>query len=263
MHSQIKHNEYKILLAFVLGQTKEWIFLNFENIKLSPTQQEQLNECIKRRVTGEPIAKIIGYKEFYSRKFFTNAHTLDPRADSEILIDAVKSFYTKEETIKILDLGLGTGCLLFTLLSEFPHASGIGVDKSFKALEVAFNNRHNLDLAQRACIINSDWTNGINAQFDVIVTNPPYISLNTNLDPETMHDPHEALFAAENGTSDYKKIFYQISNLLKPEALLFLEIGKDQFQDVDLLATTHGLKLKKTFQDLAGIDRVLCYCKQN
>jgi release factor glutamine methyltransferase len=263
MHHPIRHNEYKILLAFVTGKTKEWIFLNFDKIKLSATQQKQLDECIKRRITGEPIAKIIGYKEFYSRNFFTNAHTLDPRADSEVLIDAVKTFYKKEEAITILDLGLGTGCLLFTLLSELPNASGLGADKSFKALEVAFHNRQNLGLTQRACLINSDWTNGINAQFDVIVTNPPYIAPNTNLDSETMHDPHEALFAAENGTSDYKKIFSEISTLLKPESLLFLEIGKDQFHDVDLLATTHGLKLKKTFQDLAGIDRVLCYCKQN
>jgi release factor glutamine methyltransferase len=261
MHNKIKHNEYKILLAFVLGETKEWVFLNQDKIKLSDSQQAHLNEYIERRANGEPIAKIIGYKEFYSRNFFTNAHTLDPRPDSEILIDAVKNFYKKDETLKILDLGVGTGCLLLTLLSEFTKATGLGIDKSFKALEVAKKNQDNLALCERASLIQGNWLNGINAQFDVIVTNPPYISEGTILDNETLHDPHSALFAVENGMADYRKILKSVTNLLKSDGLLFLEIGYGQLQDVDLLATASGLRLKKTFQDLAGIDRVVCYCK--
>lgn len=261
MNVLIKHSEYKALLAFVLGKNPEWVFLHQHDLTFTDEQKTLLNSYIQRRSLGEPLAKIIGCKEFYSRNFFTNQHTLDPRPDSETLIDAVKSFYTIDQPLKFLDLGVGTGCLLLTLLLEFSNAVGYGIDQSCKALEITLKNINNFALNQRAFLIQGNWAESINTQFDVIVANPPYIPTNTVLDKETLHDPHTALFAGENGMADYKKILGQVFNLLKPNGLLFLEIGYGQLQDVDLLATASGLKLKKVFQDLAGIDRVVCYCK--
>jgi len=252
-------SEYRLLLGAVLGKSPEWVFMHLPKLVLSAEQKLKLNELVQRRVNGEPIAKILGYKEFYGRYFFTNAHTLDPRADSETLIDAVRKYFSSAGPYQILDLGLGTGCLLFTLLCEFPNAYGIGVDYSLEALQVAKRNQENLNLTNRSNLIQSSWISALQGNFDIIVSNPPYIAISEQLDASTLHDPSMALFSGQTGLEAYEQILPKLKRLLKPKGKIFLEIGRGQELCVEKIAIAAGLANESVFTDLSGIIRVLCY----
>ncbi len=195
--------EHRLLLGEVLNQSPEWVFMHLPTLVLSDEKNHKLDELVQRRLSGEPIAKILGYKEFYGRRFFTNAHTLDPRPDSETLVEAVLKYFSADEPCKILDLGLGTGCLLFTLLCELPNAYGVGVDYSWDALMVAQRNQAHLNLMNRSNLIRGDWATALQGHmegsFDIIVSNPPYIATSEQLDASTLHDPMMALFSGETG----------------------------------------------------------------
>ena len=255
----LESNEYRLLLGKVLNQSPEWVFMHLLNLVLSDEQQQQLDELVNRRLSGEPIAKILGYKEFYGRRFFTNAHTLDPRPDSETLIDAVLKYFSVDALYQILDLGLGTGCLLFTLLSELPNSYGVGIDYSWDALMVAQKNQAYLNLTNQSALIHGNWATALQGSFDIIVSNPPYIATSEQLDVSTLHDPKLALFSGETGVEAYAQILPQIKSLLKPGGKAFLEIGKAQELCVENIALAAGLKSESTFTDLSGTIRVLCY----
>ncbi len=255
----IETYEYRLLLGEILQKSPEWVFMHLPTLALSDEQKQKLNEFVQRRLNGEPIAKILGYKEFYGRNFFTNAHTLDPRPDSEVLVDAVKKYFSPNQSYQVLDLGLGTGCLLFTILSEFPKAFGIGVDYSWEALKIAKKNQESLELINRSYLIQSNWIQALQGKFDIIISNPPYIETTTQLDVSTLHDPSLALFSGTTGLEAYEQILPNISSLLKPQGMIFLEIGKGQELCVENIASAASLIHKSSFTDLSGIVRVLCY----
>lgn len=256
-------HEYRLLIGAVLDKSPEWVFMHLPNVDMSKEQKQELDGYVKRRLEGEPIAKILGYKEFYGRRFYTNAHTLDPRPDSETLIDAVLANAAFEEPLLVLDLGLGTGCLLLTLLAERPNALGLGVDYSHDALKMAQKNQRNLGLTQLSLIFQSDWSTAIKGNFDIIVSNPPYIGTGEELDTSTLYDPTMALFSGVSGLEAYEKIVPQIPRLLKPNGRLYLEIGKAQELCVEKIAFRAGLRQVGAFRDLSGTIRVLCYSANN
>lgn len=259
----LKAHEHRLLLGKVLNQSPEWVFMHLPTLVLSDEQNQKLDELINRRSTGEPIAKILGYKEFYGRHFFTNSHTLDPRPDSETLIEAVLKYFSANSAYQILDLGLGTGCLLFTLLSELQHAYGVGVDYSWDALMVAQRNQECLDLIDRSSLVQSNWATALQGSFDIIISNPPYIATSEQLDDSTLHDPKLALFSGKTGMEAYAQILPQIPLLLKPGGKVFFEIGKEQELCVENIAIAASLKSESTFTDLSGTVRVLCYSANN
>jgi release factor glutamine methyltransferase len=256
-------HEHRLLLGYILNQSPEWVFMHLPTLILSEDQNHKLDELVSRRLNGEPIAKILGYKEFYGRRFFTNAYTLDPRPDSETLIEAVLKYFLTDKPHQILDLGLGTGCLLFTLLAELPHAYGVGVDYSWDALMVAKKNQEHLNLTNRSSLLQSNWAAALQGSFDIIVSNPPYIATSEQLDASTLHDPNLALFSGKTGMEAYAQILPQLSPLLKPGGKVFLEIGKGQELCVENIAMAASLKSESTFTDLSGTVRVLCYSANN
>lgn len=251
--------EYRILLSVVLNKSIEWVFMHLPNLQLTETQNANLEGLVNRRLKGEPIAKIVGYKEFYGRNFITNSYTLDPRPDSETLIDAVLKNFPKEGAYKILDLGLGTGCLLFTLLYELPLSYGVGIDFSYEALKVAQENQYNLGLETRSICLQGNWANAVSGKFDIIVCNPPYINNAEVLDLSTLHDPHSALFSGKTGLEAYQQIMPQLKSLLNKDGKIFFEIGKGQELCVEKIALDNGLHAEGVFLDLSGTTRVLCY----
>jgi release factor glutamine methyltransferase len=255
----IEVSEYRLLVGAILEQSLEWVFMHLPTLALSDEQRQKLDEYVQRRAKGEPIAKILGYKEFYGRHFFTNAHTLDPRPDSETLIDAVRKYFLPAEPYQILDLGLGTGCLLLTLLCELPNAYGVGVDCSWDALMVAKRNQEKLNLTNRSCLIQSSWTTALQGRFDIIISNPPYVATTELLDVSTLHDPTMALFSGKTGVEAYGQILPKLKLLLKPSGKAFLEIGKGQELCVEKIAMAAGLINEGVFRDLSGVVRVLCY----
>ncbi|MCX7343919.1 MAG: peptide chain release factor N(5)-glutamine methyltransferase [Proteobacteria bacterium] len=261
MTKLIEPSEYRLLLAAVLDQSAEWVFMHLPKLSLTDLQKQYLDSLLERRLKGEPIAKILGYKEFYGRRFATGTNTLDPRSDSETLIDAVLQYFPKNGAYKILDLGLGTGCLLFTLLCELPLATGIGVDCSHEALNVAKKNQDYLQLVERSICIQSSWSDAVKGEFDIIVCNPPYIGTSEILDTSTMYDPYGALFSGQTGLEAYQQVIPRLKDLLKPSGKVFLEIGKGQELCVEKIALKCCLQSYGAFPDLSGTIRVLCYTR--
>jgi release factor glutamine methyltransferase len=249
-----------IILQKVLNKSKSYLVINHEE-KINFYKNLEIDKLVKQRANGKPIDRILGEKEFYSLTFKLNKGCLSPRPDSECIIDAILKEYKNKDNFKILDLGTGSGCLILTLLHEFTKqnktVSGTGADLSKLALMQAKRNAKNLKI-KNIKFIHSNWTSHLHKKFDIVVCNPPYVRYDENLSVEVKkHDPNRALFAHENGLSDYKKIASQINKVLNPQAKVFLEIGKGQEKDVACIFEKNNLKLVNQYKDLKGIIRCL------
>lgn len=223
-------------------------------------------EMIERRMMFEPVAKIIGKKEFYGRLFYTSADTLDPRPDSEILIEQIlkQAQFMAEKPLKILDCGTGTGCLIITLLLEFgARATGYAIDISEKALEVAQKNAQAFGLQDRLHLTRMDFSDlgQLDGQaFDIIISNPPYIARDEReslmLDVQKF-EPELALFADNDGLAAYEVLAPHFKGLLKKEGIGAVEIGASQADAVTTIFKQAGFENVSHAHDLAGRARVV------
>jgi release factor glutamine methyltransferase len=217
---------------------------------------------IERRRQSEPVAHIIGKKEFWGLDFQVTPDVLIPRPDSELLIEEAVRAFASRHPQRILDLGTGSGALLLAALSEFPEADGLGLDASAAALQIAHNNADKLGLAGRAKFLLLDWTatnwaDAPGSGFDLILANPPYVSTSAILSKDVAgFEPHQALFAGEDGLDDYRIIIPALVKLLSPAGTALLEIGFDQANPVSDLAAENGYH-SELKQDLGGNDRLL------
>jgi release factor glutamine methyltransferase len=225
----------------------------------------RIDEWITRRVAGEPVARILGHKEFWSLSFELSPATLVPRPDTETAVqtalDILRDSGLSGEPIRIADIGTGTGAILLALLSELPKATGLGTDISREALETATRNAQRLGLADRAGFVESDYAAALTGPFDLMISNPPYIR---SRDIEGLpldvraHDPHLALDGGDDGLEAYRVIAPQAAALLYPNAALVLEIGQGQTGDVAQILMSAGLTLHGPPRtDLGGIQRVI------
>ena len=220
------------------------------------------------RLTGMPVAKIIGHKEFWGRRFHVSPAVLDPRPDSETLIEAALALLPEDKALRLIDLGTGSGCLLLTLLAERPLAHGLGIDKSRAALSLARRNAHclklgldlSLGLRQRVALRHGDWLHGVNATADMIIANPPYIESDTidRLDRDVrLFDPRLALDGGSDGIGPYHALIAPSFQCLTGGGHLLLEIGVTQAEAISALMAAAGFADISLRQDLAGRDRVL------
>lgn len=227
---------------------------------VSVKEQQNARQMLKRRQNHEPLDKILGFREFYKSVFKVSKDVLSPRPDTEILVESALELMPKDEVIKILDLGTGSGCILLSLLKENKKAFGIGVDISKKALVIAQENAQNLGVLAQTIFVNKSWTEPdfIKEIFDIIVSNPPYIPTE---EIETLslevknNDPLCALDGGKDGLSCYRDIARVAPDLLKKDGYILLEVGCNQAEDVKKIFEKEGLKYIKTTQDLAGINR--------
>lgn len=234
-----------------------------ERQSLTPTQQAQMESGLARLLAHEPISKILEEQEFYGRIFKTTHDTLDPRLDSEALIEAMLPYFTKNTAPHLLDLGTGTGCLLITLLLELPHATGIAVDICPKALSVAKENAIRYGVIDRMQFCLSDWCSNVVGTFDGIISNPPYITNDYPLDPSVaLYDPAHALFAGADGLDAYRRLFDQLPILCKPTTKIGFEIGFDQAKSVPALGKEKGFSLIYSKLDTNEITRALIFERQ-
>lgn len=253
-----------LLLGHVRHQDRATLLAGaFDELRLDELRRYQ--KVVTRRAHREPLAQIVGRKEFWSLDFRITSDVLCPRPDSECLIEAIlararEKSLARRDAHRVLDLGTGSGCLLLALLSEFPAACGIGVDVSGRALSIARSNGERLNLADRAHWLCASWGAALDGGFDVIVSNPPYIAANDApaLEPEIRrYEPQAALFAGEDGLDAYRSLAGDLDRLLTPGGFACLEIGFDQAGPVDALLRDAGLNVVGRRQDLAGIDRCL------
>jgi len=251
--------EARLIIAHVLDKPYESVYFHPEHI-LTKDQLYTIAALIERRCQQEPLAKIFGHKEFWGLPFIVTKDTLDPRPDSETLIEGLLAhFPERDRHLKILDLGTGSGCLILAALSEYPNAIGVAVDKSFKALLIAKANALNLHMADRCYFLCSDWDVALEGPFDVILCNPPYISKEEALSAETLYDPESALFADKGGLAEYERLAIAMPRLMTPDSQLFLEIGYTQKPLVQPFFEHHGLRLIGTRWDLQGHERCLIF----
>ena len=215
---------------------------------------------VHRRAAREPLAYILGHQPFWTLDLLVSPETLIPRADSETLVEAAQEAFSTKHPTRILDLGTGTGCLLLAALAEFPQAHGIGVDRAPGAAWLARRNAERTGFADRAAFLCGDWAAGLNARFDLVLSNPPYIDTPAiaRLMPEVAaYEPHSALDGGRDGLFAYRAIMAALPGLLAPGGLAILELGAGQAMDVATIAQECGLRPQPPRRDLGGIERAL------
>jgi release factor glutamine methyltransferase len=220
-------------------------------------EQARLQAVIDRRLKREPVSRIVGTRAFWKGEFIVTPDTLDPRQDSETVIEAVLTHARDPQ--RILDCGTGTGCLIVSLLGEYPQATGVAIDISAAAVDVARRNAS--AVADRIEFFTGDWVDyRAGAPFDVVVSNPPYIGLSEKKDlaPEVVdYDPHLALFAGDDGLSAYRSLVSVLPAFLADGGLVVLEIGHRQAGAVKDILAQGGFDVLETRRDLGGNDRVI------
>lgn len=252
--------EARLLVRYATGWDDAAI-LNDPDRLLDSTQAATLDAMAARRASREPMAYIVGEREFWSLPFRVTPATLVPRPDTETVVEAVLADVgDKPRTLRILDLGTGSGCLLLALLSEFPNASGLGVDISASALEVAKVNAVRLGFDVRAMFRIGDWLDGIEERFDVIVANPPYVPDRDipGLDVDVRSfEPLGALAGGRDGLDAYRRITGRLGKVLAVGGIACFEVGAGQVDSVAAIFAGQGFRIHAVHADLAGIPRAM------
>jgi release factor glutamine methyltransferase len=249
-----------LLLAAVTGRARGSLIAGALE-RLSAAEERRLEAMVRRREMREPIAYILGAKEFWSLPLEVGPAVLIPRPESESLVEAALGrIGGRAAPWRLLDLGTGSGCLLLALLSELPQAIGLGVDLSPDALEIARRNTERLGLTARARFMQGSWGRGLGDRFDLIVSNPPYVGSGElyGLEPEVRaFEPAIALSAGPDGLAAYRSLIPDCARLLEPHGALVLEIGQGQGDAVAGILAAHGFRVAERRPDLAGIERCL------
>ncbi|HEV2530603.1 peptide chain release factor N(5)-glutamine methyltransferase [Phenylobacterium sp.] len=233
--------------------------------ELTPEQEARLDDYLGRREHREPVSQILGRKGFWKIMLQVNANVLTPRPDTESVLDVVLKDFPEQAAWNVLDLGVGSGAILLAILAERPAARGLGVDVSEDAIAVARDNAAALGLAGRAALLRGDWSAGLaDAEFDLVVSNPPYIATEViaTLEPEVaQYEPRIALDGGPDGLDAYRILAPEILRVLKPGGRFAVEIGYDQKDAVEALFKISGAVDVRTTRDLADRDRVVAGSK--
>jgi len=248
----------RLLVGQVLGLDRAQLMAQSERV-LTPEEVALLRPFINRRTRREPVARILGQREFWSLPFRLNEATLEPRSDSETLIEvALKELQTRKVS-SILDIGTGTGCLLLALLHEVPEATGLGLDYTMDVVDQARANAEDLNLSDRATFRMSHWLDNLQYEhYDLIISNPPYIEHNVipTLMPEVRnHDPLRALDGGADGLDAYRSLVPQLSKHLKSGGFTIFEVGQGQAAQVADLFRQNGFAQVTTHMDHGGVER--------
>ena len=252
--------EARLLLAHVLGLRPEEIVAG--KFSLQGVQfRDRFEAALARRAQREPLAYIIGRREFWSLDFEVGPGVLVPRPESEIMVEeALKRFPIADAPLRVLDLGTGSGCLLLAFLSERAEAEGLGVDISEEALGIAKRNAARLGLDGRTQFLRNDWMSALSETWEVIFINPPYIIEGEldGLEPEVnRYEPRTALDGGPDGLCAYRRIAASLRPRLAAGGRVFLEVGQGQAGPVERIFSEKGLNVEGTVFDLAGIPRCL------
>jgi release factor glutamine methyltransferase len=229
--------------------------------ELSAAQVERLDAYLERRIRREPVSHILGRKGFWNIMLGVTADVLTPRPETEVIVDHALRLFPEGRPFRILDLGVGSGAILLAILAERPAARGLGIDVSEEALAVARDNAARLGLADRIALLRGDWSGGLaGSEFDLVVSNPPYIAspVIETLDPEVRdYEPRIALDGGPDGLDAYRRLAPEILRMLRPGGRFLVEIGYDQKAAAESLFRAAGAMEVETLQDLSTHDRVV------
>jgi release factor glutamine methyltransferase len=230
----------ELLMAHALGTSREALLLS----RMGDDAPPAFAELLARRLAHEPVAYITGRRAFWTIELEVGPGVLIPRPDSETLLEAAVEHFAGRGPSRILDLGTGPGTLLLAALDQWPHATGLGVDRSRMALDWAEKNKYVAGVGSRATFIEGDWGANVGGTFDLILCNPPYVEAAAELASDVAdYEPAEALFAGPDGLDDYRRIAPQIPRLLATGGIACIEIGIGQASEVCGLFTDAGLSV--------------------
>ena len=255
----------EILMSETIRKDKKFIILN-SNQKLEEESFQYFKSLIKQRSTGKPIAYLTGNKSFWNYEFKTSPDVLIPRPDTELIIDEVLKIVKYKRKLNILDIGIGSGCILLTILKEKKDFNGIGVDISKKSLDICRINASILNLNNRVKFFKSDVDNFTYGKYDLIISNPPYIKTLDlkRLDRDVINfEPKLALDGGLEGLSAIRKVINKSSELIKINGKLIIEIAFDQKKEVVKLLKNKGFYINKVLKDLAKNDRCIISTKNH
>ena len=253
----------ELLMSKIFEKDRKFIILN-SNKKLSEEKLEQFNCLINKRLKGEPIAYLLKKKDFWKYEFYVDKGILIPRPDSEVVVDQILKLTNNKDNLRILDIGVGSGCLLLSVLKERKKFHGVGVDISKKCIDISNINASKLKISNRVKFFKSDVDNFKFGKYDLIVSNPPYIKMLdfNNLKKDVINfEPKLALYGGLDGTSEIRKVIKKSSELIKKNGKFILEIAYDQKNKVIKLLRDKGFYINNVLKDLADNDRCIVSTK--
>ena len=253
----------ELLMSKIFEKDRKFIILN-SNKKLSEEKLEQFNCLINKRSKGEPIAYLLNKKDFWKYEFYVDKGILIPRPDSEVVVDQILKLTNNKDNLRILDIGVGSGCLLLSVLKERKKFHGVGVDISKKCIDISNINASKLKISNRVKFFKSDVDNFNFGKYDLIVSNPPYIKMLdfNNLKKDVINfEPKLALYGGLDGTSEIRKVIKKSSELIKKNGKFILEIAYDQKNKVIKLLRDKGFYINNVLKDLADNDRCIVSTK--
>ena len=253
----------RAIIKKILGLNDKDFIMDIE-ISLSLKENQCLSKVISERLSGKPLSRIFGSKEFFSMRFAINEFVLDPRPESEILVEKALDLIQENNFKSILELGVGSGCIIAAILSNSIGTKAVGIDISEKAIMTAKSNLIKNNIKNFNLII-GDWSLSINSKFDIIVSNPPYIKTNEveHLAKNVKdHDPLISLDGGNDGLDCYRAIASQSTNLVKDKGYILVEIGHDQAIEVEKIFGNNDFLLINKVKDYSKLDRVLIFTKK-
>ena len=253
----------EILMSKAINKEKKFLILNFNNV-IPKKNLNIFNDLVNQRSKGKPIAYLLKKKEFWKNEFVVDRNVLIPRPDTEILVEQALELTKNKNKLNLLDVGVGSGCILLSILNEKKNFYGTGIDICGKSLSICRVNRHKLGLKKRVKLFKSNIDNFQYGKYDLIISNPPYIK---KYDLKCLEkdvigfEPRQALDGGIEGLSEIRKVISKSSELIKKNGFLILEIGFDQKNRVKQILQNKGFYIKKIVKDLSGHDRCIVSTK--
>ena len=251
----------RLILKEILSFDDKELIIN-ENYNIPERFIKEIFAIGERRLKGEPISKIFKKRDFYKSTFIISNDVLDPRPETELIVEIANNFIKKNEVKNILDLGTGSGCILLSILKENKMINGLGIDLSKEAINIAQKNSKKLQVEKQSNFLISNWMESINFKFDIVVSNPPYIpskDIKKLSKDVKKFDPLISLDGGEDGLSCYRLIVKDLKRVITKNAIIIIEIGCNQSKLVEEIFKKNDFKLVKKYNDINGLDRVLTF----
>ena len=251
----------RIILREVFCFDEKELILNSQLI-VPDNKINEVDKILSRRVSGEPVSKIFGKRDFYKSTFLISKDVLDPRPETELIIEIANNFILDKGYKNFIDLGTGSGCIILSILKDNKNLSALGIDISNKAINIAQKNCSNLSLEKQATFLVSNWLSKVSGSYDLIISNPPYIpskDIDTLLDNVKNYDPLISLDGGDDGLKCYREIAEDINRIISKKGRVILEIGFNQAIDVIKIFESKEFMFLNKYTDINGLDRILTF----